>query len=70
MIEASGQPHENLCTACFTGDYPIALPDSTLLGKQFLEVLPGLETPMPGGLDIEGVTTGVAGGAADALSRP
>ena len=70
MIEASGQPHENLCTACFTGDYPIALPDSTLLGKQFLEVLPGLETPTPGGLDIEGVATGVAGGGADALSRP
>jgi amidophosphoribosyltransferase len=70
MIEASGQPQENLCTACFTGDYPIALPDSTLLGKQFLEVLPGLETPSPRGLDIEGVGTGVAGGAADALSRP
>jgi amidophosphoribosyltransferase len=70
MIDATGQPRERLCTACFTGDYPIALPDSSLLGKQFLEVLPGLETPAPGGLDIEGVGTGVAGGAADALSRP
>jgi len=70
MIDATGQPRERLCTACFTGDYPIALPDSSLLGKQFLEVLPGLETPRPGGLDIEGVGTGVAGGAADALSRP
>jgi amidophosphoribosyltransferase len=70
MIEASGQPREQLCTACFTGDYPIELPDSTLLGKQFLEVLPGLETPTSGGLDVEGVSTGVAGGAADALSRP
>jgi amidophosphoribosyltransferase len=59
-----------LCTACFTGDYPIALPDSTLLGKQFLEVLPGLETPTPAGFDVEGVDTGVSGGAADALSRP
>jgi amidophosphoribosyltransferase len=70
MVEASGQPRERLCTACFTGDYPIELPDSTLLGKQFLEALPGLETPTLGGLDIEGVGTGVPGGAADALLRP
>jgi amidophosphoribosyltransferase len=70
MIEATGQPRARLCTACFTGDYPIALPDSSLLGKQFLEMLPGLETPRPRGLDIEGVGTGVAGGATDALSRP
>ena len=70
MIEATGQSPERLCTACFTGDYPIALPDSTLLGKQFLEVLPGLETPTPAGFDVEGVGTGVSGGAADALSRP
>ncbi|MEP7194860.1 MAG: amidophosphoribosyltransferase [Actinomycetota bacterium] len=70
MIEATGQPPERLCTACFTGDYPIALPDSTLLGKQFLEVLPGLETPTPAGFDVEGVGTGVPGGAVDALSRP
>src|SRR5674476_1410148 len=70
MIEATEQPRERLCTACFTGDYPIALPDSSLLGKQCLEVLPGLESPSSGGLDVEGVSTGVAGGAADALSRP
>jgi amidophosphoribosyltransferase len=70
MIESTGQPRERLCTACFTGDYPIVLPDSSLLGKQFLEVLPGLETPTPRGLDTEGVGIGVAGGAADALSRP
>jgi amidophosphoribosyltransferase len=70
MIEATGQVRERLCTACFTGDYPIPLPDSNLLGKQFLEALPGLEVSSPRGLDIEGVGTGVAGGAADALSRP
>ena len=70
MFEATGQPRERLCTACFTGDYPIELPDSSLLGKKFLEVLPGLETQRPGGLDIEGVGTGVSGGAGDALSRP
>ena len=70
MIEATGQSPERLCTACFTGEYPIALPDSHLLGKQLLEVLPGLEDPTPGSIDIEGVGTGVSGGAADALSRP
>ena len=26
MVEASGQPRAELCTACFTGDYPIAPP--------------------------------------------
>ena len=26
-----------LCTACFTGDYPIALPDESRLGKHLLE---------------------------------
>ncbi|HEX7460811.1 MAG TPA: amidophosphoribosyltransferase [Dermatophilaceae bacterium] len=70
MIEATGQPGERLCTACFTGNYPIELPESGLLGKHFLEVLPGLESPSPGRQDAEGVGTGMSGGADDALSRP
>ena len=70
MIEATGQPRSRLCTACFTGDYPIELPESSLLGKHFLEALPGLEGQAPGRRDAEGVGTGVSGGAADALSRP
>jgi len=70
MIDATGQPRSRLCTACFTGDYPIELPESTLLGKHFLEALPGLESQTPGPQDAEGVGTGVSGGAADALSRP
>jgi amidophosphoribosyltransferase len=37
MIEATEQPRERLCTACFTGVYPIALPDSQHLGKNLLE---------------------------------
>jgi amidophosphoribosyltransferase len=37
MIEATGQSTERLCTACFTGEYPIALPDESLLGKHLLE---------------------------------
>ena len=37
MVEATGQPSETLCRACFTGDYPISLPDESLLGKHLLE---------------------------------
>ncbi len=37
MIEATGQQSEALCKACFTGEYPIALPDESLLGKHLLE---------------------------------
>ncbi len=38
MIEATGQPADSLCQACFTGDYPIELPDESLLGKHLLEM--------------------------------
>ncbi|MFC5178152.1 amidophosphoribosyltransferase [Nocardioides taihuensis] len=38
MIEATGQPEDQLCRACFTGEYPIPLPDESLLGKHLLEV--------------------------------
>lgn len=37
MIDATGQPASGLCTACFTGEYPIPLPDESLLGKHLLE---------------------------------
>jgi amidophosphoribosyltransferase len=37
MVEATTQPRERLCTACFTGEYPIELPDESLLGKHLLE---------------------------------
>ncbi len=61
MVAATEQPRSALCTACFTGDYPIELPDESRLGKNLFEPLP---------IDVEGVSTGVAGGAADALTRP
>jgi amidophosphoribosyltransferase len=70
MIQATGQARETLCTACFTGDYPIVVPESNMLGKQFPDALPGLEAQTPDGRDVEGVATGVSGGAADALTRP
>lgn len=37
MVEATGQPRSSLCTACFTGEYPIPLPDPHHLGKNLLE---------------------------------
>jgi amidophosphoribosyltransferase len=37
MIDATRQPRERLCTACFTGKYPIELPGADKLGKNLLE---------------------------------
>ena len=37
MIEASEQKESELCTACFTGTYPIELPTADRLGKNLLE---------------------------------
>ena len=48
MIGATGQPPSSLCQACFTGEYPIELPDESLLGKHLLEApmpLPVLNNP-------------------------
>ncbi|NUS44894.1 MAG: amidophosphoribosyltransferase [Mycobacteriaceae bacterium] len=40
MIAATEQPATRLCSACFDGEYPIGLPDTTL-GKNVLENLVG-----------------------------
>ncbi|MDN6332508.1 MAG: amidophosphoribosyltransferase, partial [Micrococcaceae bacterium] len=37
MIASTRQPRERLCTACFSGEYPIKLPDQDRLGKNLLE---------------------------------
>ena len=37
MVSASGQPADSLCTACFTGEYPIELPEEAAMGKAVLE---------------------------------
>ena len=37
MIAASDQKESELCTACFTGKYPIELPVAERLGKNLLE---------------------------------
>ncbi|MBU1803075.1 MAG: amidophosphoribosyltransferase, partial [Actinobacteria bacterium] len=46
MIQATGQPADNLCRACFTGEYPIPLPPESQLGKHLLET--SLSTPTLG----------------------
>jgi amidophosphoribosyltransferase len=63
LVAASEQPKTRLCTACFSGEYPIALPDDALIGKHLLESMDavnGAATPVsPAGY-----------GAEDAVRRP
>ncbi|MDQ2782296.1 MAG: amidophosphoribosyltransferase [Actinomycetota bacterium] len=40
MIASTNQPPTELCSACFTGSYPIALPEDGRIGKHVLETLP------------------------------
>jgi hypothetical protein len=58
MIGATQQPRERLCTACFTGKYPIELPGSDKLGKNLLE-----RTDL-GGLPAAGTAAGPVGALA------
>lgn len=76
MISATAQEGGRLCTACFTGEYPVPLPDAAHLGKHTLEQDPPWRRCVPAGrdalppTDVDGVATGIAGGAGDALTRP
>ena len=45
LIAATEQPASRLCTACFTGQYPIPLGESEVLGKHVLEGIG--RTPLP-----------------------
>ncbi|MBN6035901.1 amidophosphoribosyltransferase [Amycolatopsis sp. 195334CR] len=63
LIAASEQPKSRLCSACFDGEYPIALPDDALIGKHLLESLDaadGAAKPV----------TPAGYGAEDAVRRP
>jgi amidophosphoribosyltransferase len=37
MVDATNVPKANLCRACFDGEYPVALPEGSLVGKNLLE---------------------------------
>ena len=66
LVEATTIAAERLCQACFTGEYPVALPDPEFLGKHVLE---GMERAITA--DVDGLAALVGGaGAADALKRP
>ncbi|SDC16637.1 amidophosphoribosyltransferase [Geodermatophilus telluris] len=78
LVAATEQPASRLCTACFTGEYPIALGESGVLGKHLLEGIG--RTPMPKVSEADRAVSGwtgqqagspsVPGGADDALRRP
>ncbi len=69
MVESTTIAKPDLCRACFDGEYPVELPDPTLLGKDLLEERPGRDSTRHS--DVDGVDALVTGpGAGDALRRP
>ena len=48
MIGATNQPADRLCRACFTGSYPVPLPDDGRMGKGVLELELPLGASPPG----------------------
>ena len=75
MIAATGQPASQLCSACFTGEYPITLPEDGLIGKHVLETLPievrtGHDQSIDYTVDADGVPLGVSAGGEGALLHP
>lgn len=65
LVEATTIPMNHLCCACFTGEYPVEIPEAQqAMGKQLLE---GIARRV---VDSEGVALVADGGAADALGRP
>jgi amidophosphoribosyltransferase len=70
MVGATGQRRDRLCTACFTGEYPITLPDSAYLGKHSLEQpelpLEGVNAPVPRQIELGAA----AGGPGAVLGQP
>jgi amidophosphoribosyltransferase len=70
LTTASAQQADKLCRACFTGDYPIPLPEQDLIGKHVLEGLSRTVTEEPPAdpLPVASVLGGQGG--ADALRHP
>ncbi|MDQ3504404.1 MAG: amidophosphoribosyltransferase, partial [Actinomycetota bacterium] len=65
LVGASEQPANRLCTACFTGTYPIEIPNGGMTGKGVLEAVELGATALP-----EPAALRSGGGAQDALTRP
>jgi len=65
LVEATTLPASALCRACFDGEYPVPVPEASLLGKDRLEAA-ATRT-----IDIDGLGSLAPGaGAADVLGRP
>jgi len=66
LIEATEQPASQLCTACFSGRYPIELPPADRLGKHLLE-----QNELPLGAPEDGLVSITPGaGGSTALDHP
>ena len=48
MMAATEQPAKNMCTACFTGKYPIGLPSEERRGKSLFDAEDGKGGPLAG----------------------
>ncbi len=77
MVEATQQDRSTVCTACFSGHYPIKLPEADKLGKDVLELQFPVADPRDpasadevGTLDVDRVRSGASAGATDAVRRP
>jgi amidophosphoribosyltransferase len=71
LIAATEQPRTRLCSACFTGEYPIALPDDALIGKHLIEDLNAAGRSMdPGTVGVSSASVPSGYGAEEALRRP
>ncbi|WP_240311790.1 amidophosphoribosyltransferase [Nocardioides houyundeii] len=76
LVEATTVPRQNLCRACFDGEYPIPLPDPVLASQGLVDggadggaACGSFETAGPG--DVDGLSVSLtSAGAVDALGRP
>lgn len=67
LVKATEQPPSRLCTACFSGEYPIELPSDDLIGKHVLE---GVQRRVDADPVDKLSSLEAAGGAEEALRRP
>lgn len=73
MVEATNQSEEQLCTACFSGVYPIPLESEERRGKDVLELefaAPSLPSRPGSPVDIDNVPISHSTGGSDAVRRP